>query len=360
MNPNEILYRYLKSVEPVDKNAKILSKIIKANRNIDAVLLKDNNKIDDTKILLKSANLSFCLLNIEDSLVLIYPSEQREQYLAIQKELELGNKYIETTPLTYSEKEALKDFLNAKNIQFKLLMQSSDIKIAVEEKYKKDLNNAVKLLNKEKDSPEGLKYLQSKNLYWYHMLQVFENIHNTEISVFIGSEAGVSGIKIDKEKAVIINSAKRPQVIYRYDSLFDRKVLDCMINDLNGTKTPVKLFTGIQADFLSADINENYKGLTSSSATELLEVKNINKLSPKDIDNLLNEINEFPADKQRAVYIAMRKRACQDLKFEEINKYKLTKQEKELYKNMHQNNIEMFVDQGKEKEREDNGEKEYN
>lgn len=350
----DIICRYLKSREDVNENAALLATLIEAKRNIDAVVL-DMDKIDNTKQILNCSDLSYCLISINDSLVLIYPNEQREQYMDIQPYISMGEELSQFSGFTYSEAAACKDFLEAAGIKYSSsadIQHKGKIKFLIPKKDENIINEAIQNISQEEQTNEGRKHFILTNLLWSHtMNQASKAINYSETGIaFIGSEGGTSGIRLDERGATVTYPKKtaeddKKQFISRSDKEFEKKVIKIMTDDLNSLSAPLKAVYGDFAEILTEDMPD-----TAISKQEALDIFQLEKIPDlQTIGKMIEEKDNYDKRQREALSTIARMAICRPQKVEGIQEYKMTKQEKQNYNEMHNENIKKFSEYRGEK-----------
>ena len=206
--------------------------------------------------------------------------------------------------------------------------------------------NAIEALKQEENTEIGTKFLISRNLYWRYAIDQASKALNYDGVVFVGSEAGTRGIRIDKNGAISMNPLKKGRFIPKNDPNYERKVLNEILNTMNGKEFPVKVFYGELADVMSQDMTR--KSLRESTLmfkkNEALGVLGLSNIPSVDkIGEMVNHLDDYNDDEKKAIYAIMRMRVCRDYKIEDIQAYKMSKQEKLEYKQMHEQYIKQFA-----------------
>lgn len=352
MATTDILYRYFKARQEVNENghSETLAQCIHYDRGVDAVVLDMKDKGLAQKILKETdINDAFdsWLLDIAGNLVLIYPREQREKYMEIQPHLVLGEKLVQYGGFSHSEAQAMKDFLKEAGVDYKQSVENDGrIGFLLAENKEYVFKNAIEALKQEENTEIGTKFLISRNLYWRYAIDQASKALNYDGVVFVGSEAGTRGIRIDKNGAISMNPLKKGRFIPKNDPNYERKVLNEILNTMNGKEFLVKVFYGELADVMSQDMTR--KSLRESTLmfkkNEALGVLGLSNIPSVDkIGEMVNHLDDYNDDEKKAIYAIMRMRVCRDYKIEDIQAYKMSKQEKLEYKQMHEQYIKQFA-----------------
>lgn len=330
----DVMHRYLKSRDIVDENAGLLASLIEADRGIDAVELED---LENSKKILEYSKLSYCLVNVDNHLLLLYPAEQRSLYRDVQPQLELGGNYVEMPGFTYSEASAARDLLDAAGIPYLTSVDGTGrISLAVsgkdEDVARKVTDTVMQELNADRD------HFIARNICWQHAInQTSKAISYGGVS-FIGSEGGISGIRMDKRGATISVSKAESRFVPRNDSNFDKKVLSAVLEDLNGYKSPVKAFYGDFADLMTQ--NMTGRAMSKNEALDILNLEGIPDI--EECAQLYEESDDFSKKEKTAFQTVLRMSMCRAQKLEDIHDYKQGRGAEEEYREMHEENIKMF------------------
>ena len=344
-----IMHRYLKSREITDENAGLLASLIEAGRGIDAVEL-DPGELKNAKTVLGFSELSYCLVKVDNHLLLLYPTEQREMYFDVRPQLELGAGYAEFPGFSYSEAVAARDLLQAAGVNYHTSVDGTGrVTYAVRREDTKIMRNVVDTVLSELDTPEGRDHFISQNLCWQHAV----NQASTALSYggvsYIGSEGGSSGIRIDEHGAVISIAGKKGRFIPRGDRDFNKKVLSAVMDGLKGDKTPVKAFYGEFADIMTADMTPRSAKLKPMSKNEALDILGMDGIP--DIEGcakLYEDLDSMDRDEETAFYTLLRMSMCRQQKAEEISENRIARRDEEVYQKTHTENVDFFAGFSKE------------
>lgn len=352
MATTDILYRYFKARQEVNENghAETLAQCIHYNRGVDAVVLDMKDKGLAQKILKETdINDAFdsWLLDIAGNLVLIYPREQREKYMEIQPHLVLGEKLVQYGGFSHSEAKGMIDFLKEAGVDYKQSIgEDGRISFLLAENKEYIFKNAMDTIKQEETTEVGKKHFVSQNLYWRYAINQASKALNHDGVVFLGSEAGTRGIRVDKNGAISMNPLKKGRFIPKNDPDYERKVLSEILNTMNGKEFPVKVFYGELADVMSKDMTR--KSLRESplmlKKREALDILNLSDIpSVDEIGKMVNNLEDYGDRERKAIYSLMRMRVCRDYKIEDIQAYKMSKKDKQDYKQMHEQHIKQFA-----------------
>ena len=359
MSNIDIMKRFLAARQNIDANAKALYQCLEYQRDdIDAVVL-DMDNIASIKAILESSELSYYLLDIEsridgektNNLVLIYPNEQREIFFGLQDELSFGGRVVEYKDFSYSESVAMKDFLKAADVRY-LASSDSDgkIKFMVSEKDKETAAEALR--NVQDEVPGNEDYFISKNICWGHAIEQASNVINYDGGpAFIGREGGTGGIKLDEYGAVVMTT-KGSRFVSRNSKDFDRKVVNAILNDIDGASAPVKVFYGdivndIASDMTRRAAKENVKIMTKKQALSELELESLPDFL--EIGKMLEDVDGYSEQKKEALYSLARMVICREQTLEDIKEYKVSKADKQKYMEMHEEKVNAFTEKFAEK-----------
>lgn len=352
--------RFLAARQNIDANAKALYQCLEYQRDdIDAVVL-DMDNLSSIKTILESSELSYYLLDIENridgektnNLVLIYPNEQREIFFGLQDELSFGGRIVEYKDFSYSESMAMKDFLKAADVKY-IASADNDGKIKFMASEKDEEIIAAALRNVQDEIPGNEDYFISKNICWGHAIEQASNVINYDGGpAFIGREGGTGGIKLDEYGAVVMTT-KGSRFISRNSKDFDRKVVNAILNDIDGASVPVKVFYGdivndIAGDMTRRAAKENVKIMTKKQALSELELESLPDFL--EIGKMLEDVDGYSEQKKEALYSLTRMVICREQTLEDIKEYKVSKADKQKYMEMHEEKVNAFAEKFGEKE----------
>lgn len=334
MPHEDLIYRFLKARANINKNADILTTCIEADRSIDAVEL-DGDGLKNQQLILDSAELSYYMLNINNHIVLLYPSEERDKYMSIKNMLKFHENMAEYTGFSYAEADVIKDLLNHSKVPYQVCAgDDMQITFLIPETSSAIMEHSMNALEHELSTDIGRKYLMAKNICWANTIgNVSKALDFTGVS-YIGSEGGTRGIRIDSDGAVVIKQNGKSDFISRLDPAFSIKVINAALYDLNGGITPIKRISGGLAEEITY-------GMTKENILKKPISKRdaIKKLGLKELPDIktLAELKEKPLteEKQLAVYALMRMVICRSMQIEEAKDLKTTKGEREEYLYMH-------------------------
>lgn len=360
MSNIDIMKRFLAARQNIDANAKALYQCLEYQRDdIDAVVL-DMDNLSSIKTILESSELSYYLLDIENridgektnNLVLIYPNEQREIFFGLQDELSFGGRIVEYKDFSYSESMAMKDFLKAADVKY-IASADNDGKIKFMASEKDEEIIAAALRNVQDEIPVNEDYFISKNICWGHAIEQASNVINYDGGpAFIGREGGTGGIKLDEYGAVVMTT-KGSRFISRNSKDFDRKVVNAILNDIDGASAPVKVFYGdivndIAGDMTRRAAKENVKIMTKKQALSELELESLPDFL--EIGKMLEDVDGYSEQKKEALYSLTRMVICREQTLEDIKEYKVSKADKQKYMEMHEEKVNAFAEKFGEKE----------
>ena len=150
------------------------------------------------------------MLDVAGNLVLVYPREQREKYMEIQPHLVLGEKLVQYGGFSHSEAQAMKDFLKEADVDYKQSTgDDGRVGFLIAESKDHMFKNAMEVIKQEEATDIGEKHFVSQNLYWRYAISQASKALNYDGVVFIGSEAGMRGIRLDKNGAISMNPLKK-------------------------------------------------------------------------------------------------------------------------------------------------------
>ena len=355
-----IMKRFLAARQNIDANAKALYQCLEYQRDdIDAVVL-DMDNLSSIKTILESSELSYYLLDIENridgektnNLVLIYPNEQREIFFGLQDELSFGGRIVEYKDFSYSESMAMKDFLKAADVKY-IASADNDGKIKFMASEKDEEIIAAALRNVQDEIPGNEDYFISKNICWGHAIEQASNVINYDGGpAFIGREGGTGGIKLDEYGAVVMTT-KGSRFISRNSKDFDRKVVNAILNDIDGASAPVNVFYGdivndIAGDMTRRAAKENVKIMTKKQALSELELESLPDFL--EIGKMHEDVDGYSEQKKEALYSLTRMVICREQTLEDIKEYKVSKADKQKYMEMHEEKVNAFAEKFGEKE----------
>lgn len=340
----DLICRYLKARQDINENAGILADYIENQKNIDAVVL-DMDKLETSKRILNGfSDMTFCLVNVNNHLILMFPEEERQKYMDIKLELMSGDVIDEYKKFTYSEANAAKDFLQAANVMYRSTIDSDGrIKFLVPRQYAYVMDQAMKTIREEVQTKIGADYYNAQNVCYMNAINQLSQAIDYDGVSFIGKEGGTDGVRIDDKGAVYINTKGTGRFISRNSSKFEHELLKLILNDLNGTNSPVKAFYGEFAEEITKGMTkENIKthALTKNQALEILGLDDIPDID--HIGKMINDIDDYNEERRGALRTLIRMRLCRDQKLKDLQEYKQNKQDKTEYLKIHSENINKF------------------
>ena len=132
--------------------------------------------------------------------------------------------------------------------------------------------------------------------------------------------------------------------IPRADSKFDIRVIDAMLYDLNGGKTPVKSFSGNFADILTTGMHKENSQNTALTLKQALEIMSYDRLPGIDeLDTIINNIDNYDNEQKNAIFALARMTMCREQALEGFDEYKLTKKDKSDFSILHQKYMNEFA-----------------
>ena len=350
MSSIDLIYRYLKAREKINDTYGALAAIIEANKDenvisgIDAVEI-DKPDVKRTQSLLDYTSLNSCFLNIDDRFILLYPAIEHEKYMQIQPFLAYGDKLIEYPGMTYSEASEMKEFMDVAGVKYKSKIDSDGkVGFIVAKDDEEMTKEMIKAISEEQSTEEGYKYFVSKNICWANAINQASIAISGSFTTYIGKEGGSGGIVIREDGAVLMTPNKPGEFIPRSDKDFKEKVINAVLQDLNGENTPVKAFFGDFADIISNDMKKHdidKPALTLKNALEILQLDSLPSVD--ELDEMFDNIDEHEADEKRAFYAIARMVMCRNQKLDGFDEYKLSKAEKSTYSALHQKYVDKFT-----------------
>lgn len=345
------MYRFLKARASVSEDAGTLADLIKSNRDIDAVIL-DEKSVDFAKDRINDCqDLTSYMISIDNKTLLLYPQEQRELYEDIRRLMLFEGAISEYGDFTYSEAKVISDYLQNADIRYQVKNHNDGISISVSEFNEDVIEKAIDFLKKEVDTEVGKNYLISANICWKNSLNCISVMLNYDGTSFVGREGGTDGIKLDKKGAVMFTSKNIGRFIPRHDPDFEKKVIDFVLNDLNGKIKPVKPVYGELAEILTEDLSpdtiKQYKGMSSKEA---LEVFNLPKIPDIEmLEDMSQKCNKNDKKQQHALHTLMRMNICRNMKLEDIKDVEISKDALRAYNELHEKYVNKFVRQVKDR-----------
>ena len=350
MSSIDLIYRYLKAREKINDTYGALAAIIEVNKDengisgIEAVEI-DKPDVKRTQSILDYTSLNSCFLNIDDRFVLLYPAIEREKYMQIQPFLAYGDKLIEYPGMTYSEASEMKEFMDVAGVKYKSKIDSDGkVGFIVAKDDEEMTKEMIKAISEEQNTEEGYKYFVSKNICWANAINQASIAISGSFTTYIGKEGGSGGIVIREDGAVLMTPNKSGEFIPRSDKDFKEKVINAVLQDLNGENTPVKAFFGDFADIISNDMKKqdiDKPALTLKDALEILQLDGLPSVD--ELDEMFGNIDEYEADEKRAFYAIARMVMCRTQKLDGFDEYKLSKAEKSTYSALHQEYVDKFT-----------------
>ena len=156
---------------------------------------------------------------------------------------------------SHSEAKGMIDFLKEAGVDYKQSIgEDGRISFLLAENKEYIFKNAMDTIKQEETTEVGKKHFVSQNLYWRYAINQASKALNHDGVVFLGSEAGTRGIRVDKNGAISMNPLKKGRFIPKNDPDYERKVLSEILNTMNGKEFPVKVFYGELADVMSKDM----------------------------------------------------------------------------------------------------------
>ena len=350
MSSIDLIYRYLKAREKINDTYGALAAIIEVNKDengisgIEAVEI-DKPDVKRTQSILDYTSLNSCFLNIDDRFVLLYSAIEREKYMQIQPFLAYGDKLIEYPGMTYSEASEMKEFMDVAGVKYKSKIDSDGkVGFIVAKDDEEMTKEMIKAISEEQNTEEGYKYFVSKNICWANAINQASIAISGNFTTYIGKEGGSGGIVIREDGAVLMTPNKSGEFIPRSDKDFKEKVINAVLQDLNGENTPVKAFFGDFADIISNDMKKqdiDKPALTLKDALEILQLDGLPSVD--ELDEMFGNIDEYEADEKRAFYAIARMVMCRTQKLDGFDEYKLSKAEKSTYSALHQEYVDKFT-----------------
>ena len=336
VSTKEIINRYLIAREEVNENASALAGLLKAGRGIDAIEI-EKDKLNMAKMLFQYSKIAYCMAEINGHLIIMYPEEQREKYMDIMPRLAFGGPMVEYAGFSYSEAKTVFEGLNQAEIQYQTSFdENGKTRFLIAEKDEHAIQDIIQLIKEEESTELGKKYYISSNICWLHALNQISHVMNYNGVSFIGSEGGSSGIRIDEQGATVMSPQHECVYLRKTDTRFEQKLIDTVMNELNGKELPVKAFYGNAAEIVSKDIKREFLPKCLMSKKEAMEILNIKNIT--DINNI--NIQDITAKQQEAMDVLIRMTMCRKQQMEEFHEFKLSKEEKHQYLKMHMNNMQ--------------------
>lgn len=327
--------RFLRSRAETDENAKILATLMENGRGIDAVVL-DSRKLEAQENILDFSKLSYYLVKVGEQPLLLYPYEEREKYLGIKDRLRFGDgeRYA---GFSFSEMEAIKDYLDASGTDCQFSMGDGiRMEILVSKKDRAHMDKAIRRLQTEIASPEGLHYLTTKNQCWANTVSQVSKALGADMA-YIGSDGGQDGIWIDQKGASVITT-QGSEFIPRHTNKFDETVINQALTALHGSDTPIKAFFGKDMEWMSYGMGTSQnKALKRSEALSVLGVQESPGLGELKV---AMETADNEREKIAAKTLAVME-VCRAMHVEGIEK--LSRSEKEAYRKMHAGFVKEFT-----------------
>lgn len=344
MEKIDLVCRYLKARQSISKNAGVLADYIENKKNIDAVELDMKNLDSSKNILSNLSDMTFYLMEINEHLILIFPEEEREKYMNIQLELMSGDVIDEYRKFTYSEANAAKDFLQAADVTYRSSIDSDGrIKFMVPRKYSDVMENAIRTIQDEVKTKEGMDYYNVQNICYMNAIHQLSQAVSYDGVSFIGKEGGTDGVRIDNECAIYANTKGTGKIIFRDSPQFEQELQKIVLNELNGTTSPVKAFYGDFAEEITKDITKKSAKEPAMTKKDVLSILALNDIPDIEaIGKMINDIDKYDDEKKRAVRVLVRMSVCRMQKQKDLQKYKQRKPDRDRYLNIHSDNIKKF------------------
>lgn len=334
-----MIHRYLKAREDIDENARLIANIIESRRGIDAVVIEPKDK-GTLKQLLGYTDLSYCLLNVNGQTLLLYPNEQRERYMSLRPHLLFDGKMVEYKGFTYSEATAAKDFITAAGEQFQITTdENGRISFAISKRDEALMDQVISCIKKEAGTPCGEKHFVSDNICWIHAINQVSMAINYEGNIYLGREGGTGGILINKNWAYIVTPQNAGKIT-KNDQNFAKKLINAVLNDLDGAHHPIKAFYGDIVNEISYGMDNGRPSMSRQNALNVFGLREIPTIDM--IGEMLEKSEQYNKRETEALYTLMRMSMCRSQKLESIDEYKMNKEEKKDYESMHNRNILYF------------------
>lgn len=351
MQPLTLMYRYLKARERINENAGLLADLIKNEEGVDAVLLH-TDQTAMAKPLLDQTRLSYCLASVNGKPILMYPTEERQKYLAVMPLLQYNGPVAEYGGFSYSETKTMIELLNSRGIQYHTMYaMDGRTTFLFPQAREKEVKQAVRALKDELETEVGKKNYIRQNICWnYAVSQISTALAYNGVS-FFGSEGGAMGIRIDETGAILFAQNKPGRYIRRADANFQTTVIQMVLSDLHGAVAPIKVFYGDFADELTKNLQKgknSEKSMSKREALQLLGLPDIPKTTA-EWDELVDHAEEYEGKQEEAYYTVLRMAACRQQTLKGLENCKLTKEEKQEFQKIHATMIEQFSGNAEEK-----------
>lgn len=352
-NMTEYLKRSLKAWQKTDENAKMFLLLMEYGKNIDAVAIPQD-KLGYAKELIPYADMDYMLLKINKQAVLVFPDEERERYEMIREEMLHASPVMVYGPFTYSEALAMKDFMAASDITYKVkTVENGDLFFRVSGNDSEKTNLAMQKVGEEGQTEVGKKQFVSSNICWMHAMKTASDALEQKDTAVICSAGGAGVLKIDQDGAILHTQKGRGRFISRMDMQFDMKVLDAILDDLDGGKAPVKPFYGEYAKELTRDITMasiKKKAPGMKEAVRQLGMETIPSMM--DIMISMNPDDYQKTEMETAFYTVLRGAACRETVLDDLREYRMSQQNWKTYNEMHKKNLEEIKGDRKEQRKE--------
>ena len=239
----------------------------------------------------------------------------------------------------------MKEFMDVAGVKYKSKIDSDGkVGFIVAKDDEEMTKEMIKAISEEQNTEEGYKYFVSKNICWANAINQASIAISGNFTTYIGKEGGSGGIVIREDGAVLMTPNKSGEFIPRSDKDFKEKVINAVLQDLNGENTPVKAFFGDFADIISNDMKKqdiDKPALTLKDALEILQLDGLPSVD--ELDEMFGNIDEYEADEKRAFYAIARMVMCRTQKLDGFDEYKLSKAEKSTYSALHQEYVDKFT-----------------
>ncbi len=316
---------------------------------LDAVRfdMKDSDFLQD---ILPYSGLIYYLANVNNNLILIYPNEQRQKYVEIQPLIDFKDDIAEFAGFSYAEALAAKDFLQAADVQYTVNTNNDgQVKFSIPKCKEPVMESVIKAILSEEQTSEGRQYFESKNLYWLRTIDQAKKIITSNRPHFIGSEGGSKWMYVNRNAACIFDGTNLAHIA-RDDYDFKRTVMTSMLYELGGERAAIKVFSDDLAEMMFG--NGIVSDITKNEALDVLGLSAIPDIS-RNADVVSEWLDKKDKNKKEteSFYTIFRMSACRSISNDDVKSYKMTKKCKEFYKQMHEKNIGMFMEEREVEER---------
>lgn len=339
----DALVRFLRSRAEINKMSGALANMIKDDRGVDAALIPEKH-FEHMADLSDKTGLIHAMFKIGESIVLCYPSEEREKYMEIREEVLSGGKRLLYSDLSYSEMKAAVDMIKAASFNFHVKLQTNGkFEILGQNSDKEEMDQIISMVNKEKCSDSGKQVELYRDTVFAHAINQISYALASSVPVVIGSENGSATLLLSPKGALLTDDKGKQQFFPRDKDDFEKLFTKSILKDLGGDRAPIKIFGGKLAEKLS----ENMPSMTLKDALKELCMERI-----PSIEKLEAIPDKIKTRHLEAYAVAERASCFCTQKVMEVEKCRPKPEVMKEYRDLHKGHIEaartLRVDKGRD------------